>query len=166
MARYRFTAIVLISSVLAFYYFRARYQKHRAIAAQTPKLVNIVLNKLAKHKEQHDEAFEDPWLFLPNMRDDILRSVHSAAERERIWQRVKPVVEQNSNVRASQREGRSGELGRAWEWIGTVDVDNVRRLRSSRASYGPETQPQRRSESPDVRTTPEVKKWEDPRPIY
>jgi hypothetical protein len=73
------------------------------------------------------------------------------------------VVEQNSNVRTGQREGRSGEVGRAWEWIGPVAGEGARRRRSGRVSLGPELH----NESPDLsKVTPEVKKWEEPRPIY
>lgn len=84
-----------------------------------PRLVDMVLERLAAQKElAYDTGEDDPFLFLPNLRDDVLREKHSLAERERIWQRVRTVVEQNSNVRQGQREGRDGEVGRAWEWIG------------------------------------------------
>lgn len=130
-----------------------------ATSAQIPALVDLVLGRLASQKELEEEDVDDPWLFLPNLRDDVLRSVHSLSERERIWQRVRAVVEQNSNVRTSQREGRSGEVGRAWEWIGPMKGDVARRRRSGRVSWAPDV----RSESPESK---EAKSWEGPRPIY
>ncbi|KAF7560846.1 hypothetical protein G7046_g3299 [Stylonectria norvegica] len=162
LARYRLTIGLLISSVLAVFYMRARYRKHVATSAQIPALVDLVLGRLATQKELGEDDVDDPWLFLPNLRDDVLRAVHSLSERERIWQRVKAVVELNSNVRTSQREGRSGEVGRAWEWIGAAAGESARRRRSGRVSFGPGV----KSESPELRGTPEVKKWEEPRPIY
>lgn len=107
-----------------------------------------------------DSSFlPDPFLFLPQLRDDVLRTTHSLAARERIWKHVRAVVEQNSNVRTGQREGRNGEVGRAWEWIGPVgtassviantsvagggsavnslEMSAVRRRRSGRASLMP-----------------------------
>ncbi|KAF4981086.1 hypothetical protein FZEAL_3062 [Fusarium zealandicum] len=161
LARYRLTIGVLMASIFAVFYTRGRYRKHKATSAQIPALVDLVLGRLANQKELGEEDIDDPWLFLPNLRDDVLRSVHSLSERERIWQRVRVVVEQNSNVRTSQREGRSGEVGRAWEWIGPIAGEAARRRRSGRVSLGPGS-----TESPEAKGTPEVKKWEEPRPIY
>ncbi|KAL3605496.1 inner nuclear membrane protein enriched at telomere/subtelomere region [Fusarium poae] len=142
---------------------RARYRKHVATKAQIPALVDTVLERLANQKELGEEGIDDPWLFLPNLRDDVLRTIHSLSERERIWQRVRAVVEQNSNVRTSQREGRSGEVGRAWEWIGPVAGEGARRRRTGRVSLGPDLH----TDSPETsKATPEVKKWEESRPLY
>jgi hypothetical protein len=94
-----------------------------------------------------------------------LRSTHSLRQRERIWQRVKAVVEQNSNVRTSQREGRSGEVGRAWEWIGPTTGDSGgRRRKSGRVSWGPDV---KSDESPASTEKSYLhQKWEEPRPVY
>ncbi|KLO90987.1 related to SRC1-regulation of cohesion (Splice variant I) [Fusarium fujikuroi] len=163
LARYKFPAGFLIALILVIFYLRARYRKHVATSAQIPALVDLVLGRLANQKELGEEGIDDPWLFLPNLRDDVLRAIHSLSERERIWQRVRAVVEQNSNVRTSQREGRSGEVGRAWEWIGPVAGNGARRRRSGRVSLGPNSQ----LESPEpTKATPDVKKWEESRPIY
>lgn len=148
---------------MVFFYVRSAFRKHTAIVAQVPQLVDTVLKRLAHQKELGEEGFDDPWLFLPNLRDDVLRSTHSVAQREHIWRKVRAVVEQNSNVRTSQREGRSGEVGRAWEWIGPVSEAGVMRRRSGRVSFGNDTQ----GETPEPqRRTPEVKKWDEPRPVY
>ncbi|KAI0022952.1 Man1-Src1p-C-terminal domain-containing protein [Xylariomycetidae sp. FL0641] len=136
LARYRLQIGLVITTILTALYGRARLRANRAAAAQVPALVDLVLERLASQKqlaaEQGDDAYDDPWLFLPNLRDDVLRSIHSLAAREKIWQRVRAVVEQNSNVRTSQREGRSGEVGRAWEWIGPLQIagDSAGRSRS------------------------------------
>ncbi|CAG7557316.1 unnamed protein product [Fusarium equiseti] len=163
LARYRLTIGLLISAILGVFYMRSRYRKHVATKAQIPALVDTVLGRLANQKELGEEGIDDPWLFLPNLRDDVLRTVHSLSERERIWQRVRAVVEQNSNVRTSQREGRSGEVGRAWEWIGPVAGEGARRRRSGRVSLGPDLH----TDSPESsKATPQMKKWEEPRPLY
>ncbi|KAF9879748.1 hypothetical protein CkaCkLH20_02559 [Colletotrichum karsti] len=155
----------MIFLIATYFYVRSKYRSHKATAAQVPALVDLVLSRLATQKELGEEEIDDPWLFLPNLRDDVLRSVHSLGERDRIWKKVKAVVEQNSNVRTSQREGRSGEVGRAWEWIGPIAGDS-RRRKSGRTSFGP---------GPDVKIEDSVEtsekanahsKWEEPRPIY
>lgn len=152
----------MILVALAVLYLRAQYRRHLATSAQVPALVDAVLGRLANQKELGEEDLDDAWLFLPNLRDDVLRSVHSLSERERIWQRVRAVVEQNSNVRTGQREGRSGEVGRAWEWIGPGWGEGARRRRSGRVSLAPGAS----SESPEGHVRTEAKKWEEPRPLY
>ncbi|KAL7792998.1 Man1-Src1p-C-terminal domain-containing protein [Trichoderma ceciliae] len=162
LARYRLPIGFLMSIVLAIFYLRSRYRQHLVDSAQVPALVDLVLERLANQKELGEEDLDDSWLFLPNLRDDVLRSVHKVAERERIWQRVKKVVEQNSNVRTGQREGRSGEVGRAWEWIGPINGEGARRRRSDRWTRDPA------ADSPDLRPTTGVEsmKWAESRPIY
>ncbi|KAI2470057.1 Man1-Src1p-C-terminal domain-containing protein [Annulohypoxylon bovei var. microspora] len=160
LARYRFHISVVISFILTVIYARYRYRANRAAAAQVPALVDLVLERLANQKQLGDEDIDDPWLFLPNLRDDVLRSIHSLSQREKIWKRVRVVVEQNSNVRTGQREGRSGEVGKAWEWIGPTAGDSSRRRKSNRASYGPDTSVD--SSAGDARH----QKWEESRPIY
>ncbi|KAH0499252.1 hypothetical protein TgHK011_006457 [Trichoderma gracile] len=164
LARHRLPIGLLTAVVLAVLYLRARYRQHLMDSAQVPALVDLVLERLANQKELGEEDLDDPWLFLPNLRDDVLRSVHKVSERERIWQRVKKVVEQNSNVRTGQREGRSGEVGRAWEWIGPIHGDGVRRRRMSGRWARDQI-----ADLPDS-TTPaaavESKKWTESRPIF
>lgn len=138
-----------------------------------PVLVDTVLERLAAQKELGEEGVDDPWLFLPNLRDDVLRSVHSLAERERIWGRVRRVVEMNSNVRTSQREGRSGEVGRAWEWIGAVGGSEINRRRSrmsgiglGRASLGAAVDVKREDDETPSKEPVSYRKWEEKRAIY
>ncbi|KIH86970.1 sister chromatid separation protein [Sporothrix brasiliensis 5110] len=182
LARHRLSLSVLILSLFGVAYLRHQIRARRADRARVPALVDIVLERLAAQKELwlYEDDFEgggggggggagsgqsedaddssflpDPFLFLPQLRDDVLRATHSLSARERIWKHVRAVVEQNSNVRTGQREGRNGEVGRAWEWIGPVgtassviangssaalnplEMSAVRRRRSGRASLMP-----------------------------
>lgn len=166
LARHRFQISILIALVVTSIYGRSRFLSDRAAAAQVPRLVDDVLNRLAQQKERgYEDDAEDPFLFLPNLRDDVLRSTHSLGQRERIWKRVIKVVEQNSNVRTGQREGRNGEIGKAWEWIGPTAGDSThRRRRSGRASWGTDV----KSESSPASEEKSYlhQKWEEPRPIY
>lgn len=111
------------------------------------------------------------------MRDDVLREEFSAKRRERVWKRVKGVVEMNSNVRAAVREGRVGEVGRVWEWIGSVGLledawasEPKAKRDSARWSLGPVG-------TPDGRDSPtaegkgkvemgELRRWDEGRPVY
>lgn len=157
--------------VLSALYGRSRYRSHKKTAAQIPGLVDLVLERLATQKElAFEDGSDDAFLFLPNLRDDVLRSRHSLAERERVWAKVKAVVEQNSNVRTGQREGRNGEVGRAWEWIGptraaVADGASGRRRKSGRVSWGPDVKGEDESEGRQV-VGGVHKSWEEGRPIY
>lgn len=166
--------------MLSAFYGRRRFVHNRALAAQIPALVDEVLERLATQKEVAFEAGDDDaFLFLPNLRDDVLRSLHSLSDRERLWQRVRAVVEQNSNVRTGQREGRNGEVGRAWEWIGPSrlgagDGSVSRRRKSVRVSWGPDVKngeieglSSGRLASEALERKPVHRKWEEGgRPIY
>lgn len=152
----------MIGTLLLAIYARSRYLSERAIAAKVPALVDLVLDRLHKQKDLAEDVLEDPWLFLPNLRDDVLRSVHSLPARERLWQRVRAVVEQNSNVRTGQRENSNGEFGRAWEWIGPMAGDGARRRKSGRVSWGPDV---RGDETPEASDRKHAK-WDESRPIY
>ncbi|KAI1083343.1 Man1-Src1p-C-terminal domain-containing protein [Whalleya microplaca] len=170
LARYRFQISALIAAICTAAYARARFLSDRRAAAQVPALVDLVLERLATQKQlvgYGDDDGDEPWLFLPNLRDDVLRSIHSLPQRERIWRRVRAVVEQNSNVRTGQREGRSGEVGRAWEWIGPTSGDgSLRRPRQSgRVSFGPGVKAEN-SNSPEEDKSYLHQKWEEKRPIY
>jgi hypothetical protein len=158
-------------------YARNQYRNHRKTQAQIPGLVNLVLERLAAQKElAFEDGNDDAFLFLPNLRDDVLRATHSLAQRERVWQKVRAVVEQNSNVRTGQRESNNGEVGRAWEWIGpssigpgSAEVSSARRRKSGRVSWGPDV---KGAIEDEVSTPgggekkPVVHKWEEGRPVY
>ncbi|KAK7739977.1 inner nuclear membrane protein enriched at telomere/subtelomere region [Cytospora paraplurivora] len=136
---------------------------YRATSAQIPALVDLVLGRLATQKElAYEDGGDDPFLFLPNLRDDVLRSVHSLSQRDKIWQRVRAVVEQNSNVRTGQREGNNGEVGRAWEWIGPTGAGETGSRRRRRLSWGGDAQ------GSEVDRSAIHRRWEEPgsRPVY
>lgn len=156
LARHRLSIGGVILSLLSLVYGRNAYRRHRAVARQIPGLVDQVLDRLALQKEIafESDGDDDAFLFLPNLRDDVLRSVHRLAERERVWKKVAAVVEQNSNVRTGQRESSSGEIARAWEWIGPsrpgiTGGEARRRLKANNHT-------QRVSWGPDVKTEAEV----------
>ena len=178
VARHRLSIGGLIFSLLSVLYGRRRFLHNRALAAKIPALVDEVLERLATQKEgAFDAGDEDAFLFLPNLRDDVLRAMHSLSDRERLWQRVRAVVEQNSNVRTGQREGRNGEVGRAWEWIGpsrlapAADGSVARRRKSTRVSWGPDVKGEAEEPSNQLATDgperkPVHRKWQEGRPIY
>lgn len=73
----------------------------------------------------------------------MLRDEFSASRRKALWEKVAKKVEGNSNVRPMVREGRSGDVGRVWEWVGAVGYiespDSGNRRKSGRVSFAPDT---------------------------
>jgi hypothetical protein len=92
---------------------------------QVPSLVATSLSRLRTQAALHandPKMWTERGISVVQLRDDILRDEWNLRKREDIWARVKQIVEKNSNVRASVRElGSTGEVGRIWEWIGTVE---------------------------------------------
>lgn len=130
-----------------------------------PQLVSLALDRLASQASLHvedKESYPEPWISIGQLRDDVLRDEHSVSKREQLWARVRNIVEMNANVRSSQRESRSGEISRVWEWIGHVEsVDRERRRKSGRVSWGVYNE-----HSSPVSGMDEGPKWEEARPIY
>ena len=113
----------------------------------------------------------------------MLREIFDVGEREKLWGRVKGVVERNANVRASVREGRGGDVSRVWEWIGglagmiegmpsTVMTSSSGGGTRKRVSFyhGPEEGQGDSKEGKEVarrgNAGEEIRKWDEGRPIY
>jgi len=146
-------------------YIRQRIVAYREATAQIPGLVATTLDRLATQAALKEEGrVGEGFISVGQLRDDVLRNVFSAHERERVWQNVRKVVEGNSNVRAATREGeKTGEWSRVWEWIGPVDFApglDGRRSGSLLVQNSPAVDG--RTPRPDVA----VRKWDEGRPIY
>ena len=94
---------------------------------------------------------------MGQLRDDVLRDEFSIDRRERLWKKVKAVVESNANVRASVREDRMGEVSRCWEWIGAVQKLEDRR---DSTRWSPE------AGNGSGREQIAAKRWEENRPLW
>ena len=114
----------------------------------------------------------------------MLREIFDVGEREKLWVRVKSVVERNANVRASVREGRGGDVSRVWEWIGglagmiegapsgTSNSGGGRGGGKKRVSFyrGPDEGQGDGSEGKEMARqrngAEEIRKWDEARPLY
>jgi hypothetical protein len=173
LARHRLQLVVLTILAAIILYARQQYREHTATNAAVPHLVSLTLDRLATQAALHvqdKEAFPESWISVGQLRDDVLRNEHSISKREKLWSRVKKVVEMNANVRASSRQSRHGEISRVWEWIGAVgtieDGLGEKRRKSGRVSwgvYGNESSPVSGTDA-----GPEMvhQKWMEGRPIY
>lgn len=153
-------------------YGRNKIVSYQQATAQIPGLVSTTLDRLATQAALNlDGRSTEPFISVGQLRDDVLRNVFSASERERVWQNVRKIVEGNSNVRAATREGgKTGEWSRVWEWIGPVDLAPGLEGRKSgglimngkaegEASGGT-------GQEPSDRSNVEARRWDEGRPIY
>lgn len=145
----------------ALLYTRQRIVAYKEATAQIPALVATTLDRLATQAAlKEDGRVSEGFIAAGQLRDDVLRNVFSARERERVWLNVRKVVEGNSNVRAATREGgKTGEWSRVWEWIGPVDLaPGLEGRKSGLLRNSPEQGQERQNV--------EVRKWDEGRPIY
>lgn len=131
----------------------------------------MTLDRLAAQASLHvqdKEDYPESWISIGQLRDDVLREEHSLRKREALWNRVKQVVEMNANVRSSQRESRSGEISRVWEWIGAVAglESGERRRKSGRVSWGVFENKSSPVSGNDGGPGMVQSKYQEPRPIY
>jgi hypothetical protein len=165
LAKHRLQLASLASILGAALYIRSLFLSRSAINAAVPHLVSLTLDRLASQAALHvqeKEIYPESWISIGQLRDDVLRNEHSVSKREKLWSRVRNIVEMNANVRSSQRESRSGEISRVWEWIGHVENgDRERRRKSGRVSWGVYDE-----HSSPVSGMDAGPKWEEARPIY
>ena len=121
----------------------------------------LTLDRLATQASLKAAGEDDEgWIAIGQLRDDVLREVMRASDRERVWKGVRAVVEGNANVRAGQRESStSGDWQRVWEWIGPVNK-RPKVEDGGRKSLDPAVSPERGEEIVEQR------RWDEGRPIY
>lgn len=176
LARYSLQLATLTLVLALAFYARQQYILYTATIEAVPHLVSLTLDRLSTQAALHvqdKEGFPEPWISIGQLRDDVLRNEHSVAKREKLWQRVRKVVELNANVRASQREARNGEISRVWEWIGAVGAiepngtgEGGERRKSGRVSWGAYGEMSSPVSGSDAGPEMVQQKWMEGRPIY
>jgi hypothetical protein len=104
-------------------YGRHRITDGRYTDTKAKQLAGFALQKLSEQASLHamdPVAWGESYISMAQLRDDILRDEFSASRRTKLWEKVQKKVESNSNVRPMVREGRTGDVGRVWEWIGAI----------------------------------------------
>ncbi|KAH8829179.1 Man1-Src1p-C-terminal domain-containing protein [Flagelloscypha sp. PMI_526] len=101
-------------------YRRASGVKERKRIAE---LVQSTLQTLQDQEmAHHTDAVSNPvpYFVIAELRDFVLQDEHSAKKRQRLFDKVAKVVEQNANVRVSQEESANGDEVRVWRWVGSA----------------------------------------------
>lgn len=146
-------------------YGRQRFSDYKSAKAQVPQLVSMTLDRLSTQAALKEEGrAQDAFLSIGQLRDMVLSNVFERKERDRVWERVKKIVENNSNVRAANREGgKTGEWARSWEWIGpTGYIAGLEGRRSGLISNSPAVQTPESQAKGDL----QVRRWDEGRAIY
>ncbi|KAJ5773371.1 hypothetical protein N7457_008267 [Penicillium paradoxum] len=175
---YRLPISLLILTFALLVYARARVRARRSDIARVPELVATTLDRLSTQAALYARGdAKEPYIAIGQLRDDVLRFELQGKRREELWRRVRSFVEGNANVRASVREGRSGDVSRVWEWIGginAVDSEHTGRRESTRfpilspsgnIATSPHT-PAGETKPDPVSSPRESRRWDEGRPIY
>ncbi|KXG48342.1 Inner nuclear membrane protein MAN1 [Penicillium griseofulvum] len=176
---YRLPISLLIMAIGLLVYARARVLARRSDIARVPELVATTLDRLSTQAALYARGdAKEPYIAIGQLRDDVLRFELQGKRREELWRRVRNFVEGNANVRASVREGRSGDVSRVWEWIGGINAvsepEHTVRRESTRFSIpspsgnivaSPHT-PAGESQLEPVSSPRESRRWDEGRPIY
>ncbi|KAK4549000.1 hypothetical protein LTR36_008773 [Oleoguttula mirabilis] len=160
--------LVVLSSAS---YGRYAITSGRETENKAKQLASVALEKLSQQAALHAydaEAYRENYISMAQLRDDVLRNEFSTKRRKLLWEKVQQKVEHNSNVRPMVREGRSGDVGRVWEWVGAVGMIESppgsgqvdRRKSGGRVSLGGVTQ-ERLVEARDESELSSVRKWEE-----
>ncbi|TKA77771.1 hypothetical protein B0A55_04680 [Friedmanniomyces simplex] len=159
-------ALVLSSGT----YGRHRITSGRETESKAKLLASQALERLSQQAALHawdPDAYAEKYVSVAQLRDDVLRDEFSAGRRKALWEKVQRKVEGNSNVRPMVREGRSGDVGRVWEWVGAVGMIEGasapstvdRRKSGNRVSFGGVTQ--ERLIEPREESEMSMRKWEE-----
>ncbi|KAK1068190.1 inner nuclear membrane protein enriched at telomere/subtelomere region [Friedmanniomyces endolithicus] len=151
-------------------YGRHRITSGRETDGKAKQLASQALERLSQQAALHawdPEAYAENYVSVSQLRDDVLRDEFSAGRRKALWEKVQRKVEGNSNVRPMVREGRSGDVGRVWEWVGAVGLLEGasapstidRRKSGNRVSFGGVTQ--ERLIEPREESEMSMRKWEE-----
>ncbi|KAI9823567.1 MAG: inner nuclear membrane protein enriched at telomere/subtelomere region [Thelocarpon impressellum] len=176
LARYRVELAGLMVLLVLVGSARRHLRSLSDAKARVPELVKLTLDRLATQAALHAQdgrAVPEPWVLVGQLRDDVLRDEFSPQRREGLWRRVRDVVELNANVRARVTETRGGEVGRVWEWIGSVGAleeaaSGAGRRDSGRLSLGAHGGSATPTPAPEDGRRQEVvqRGWQEGRPIY
>ena len=162
-------------------YGRYRIISGRNAEEKAKQLAALALEKLSLQASWHaqdPQVYGESYISMAQLRDDVLRNEFSATRRRKLWDKVQKKVEANTNVRPMVREGRTGDVGRVWEWIGSVGMlespptssggrGHEKRRSTGRVSFADEdrmVEPKDRSS--DRSALSNMSKWEESKPYY
>jgi len=160
--------ILVAASIL---YGRYSILDARSTEARAKQLATVTLERLAAQaayartvKLGGDEE-DESYISVSQLRDDVLREEFSSKTRQKLWQKVQMKVEGNSNIRSMVREGRSGEVGRVWEWIGALGAIESPRRGMLESANTPVKEEMRQSVN-GASSESKRKSWGGERPVY
>ncbi|KAF2174196.1 hypothetical protein M409DRAFT_62311 [Zasmidium cellare ATCC 36951] len=164
-------------------YGRYRITSGNETEIQAKRLASLALEKLSVQASLHasdPSVYPENYISVAHLRDDVLRDEFRPERRNKLWEKVQKKVEGNANVRPMVREGKSGDVGRVWEWVGAVGLlENspgeggaARRRKSGRVSFADEgdlSSSSRMLEGSSMggdRSEGQVQRWQENRTYY
>lgn len=156
-------------------YTRYSITSSRSEEKRAKELASLALNQLAEQASLHaaePDRWDEGFISVAQLRDDVLRNDFSSTRRRKIWEKVQKKVEGNANVRPMVREGRGGDVGRVWEWVGAVRAiespQSIDRRRSSgyRDNYNSYAGDRLITAEGEPNTGGKIVRWQEPDQYY
>ena len=130
--------IAMISLFFALLYGRHRSAANAIEARKVAELVQLALDYLQEQEMAYytDQVSTPEDFIVPaRLRDLVLQEEHSPKVRQKIWEKVRPVIEGNANVRTNLQEVH-GEDTTVWKWVGSPSAVREKRRLSMAAGRG------------------------------
>lgn len=184
LRQYFWQLVAFLSLLSTGAYGRHRITSGRETERKAKQLASLALEKLGMQASLHaqdPQVYQENYISMAQLRDDVLRDEFSASRRKKLWEKVQKKVEGNANVRPMVREGRTGDVGRVWEWVGAVgmlespqSVETGNRRKSGRVSFAGDThrllEPHDKEEESSFiqsqRSDVPTSKWQENRQYY
>lgn len=112
----------LVAFLTGVFELRRRFIKRTIENRRVKDLVKEALDTLEDQEiDYHSDPVttREPYIVPTQLRDQILRDEHSPVDRQRVWEKVRKVVETNANVRTNLEEVK-GEDTIVWRWVGNA----------------------------------------------
>lgn len=124
--QYKFIVWIFFSLIIIFKATEYKLKKYFEEKVKIEQLTKDVIENLKKNKRQSQNNLSVPvYASTVQLRDVLLYDVVDLKQKNFLWQQVVKILENNNtNIKSSLLEVH-GEIMKCWEWIGSVDFDDI-----------------------------------------
>ncbi|TIB02689.1 hypothetical protein E3P94_00934 [Wallemia ichthyophaga] len=114
--KWRLEFSTLVALFLGYTFALTKIRRATAEKKRVKELVKYTIEHVRERmvESMHDPAMA-PYVIPEQIRDNALADIHSSAERQKLWSRVRSVVESNANIQLKQLEIQ-GDITDVFEW--------------------------------------------------
>ncbi|TIB81325.1 hypothetical protein E3Q22_01178 [Wallemia mellicola] len=114
--KWRLEFFTLIALFFGYTMALSKIRRSSADKKRVKQLVHLTIEQVRERAYRHmEDTSISPFVIPEQVRDEELADVHSSTERQRLWSRVRKIVESNANIQVKQLE-LEGEITDVFEW--------------------------------------------------